>query len=313
MAHVGATTTASVKINRRLAAIHFALAARYILCSQPHPTAKLNEHLMDLSLQNQVAVVVGAASGIGRAVATELVQEGCAVCWLDKSPQVTEVQRQAEDSSPHESAAYQVDATRFDDLSEVADQIQRRYGRCDHVIVSIGIGSGKFGFPFWNLSPGDWERVVQVNLIGAVNVAHALVPHMLPRRRGTLCFLASVAGQIGSQTDPPYSAAKAGLINFAQCAAKDLAKYNIRVNVVSPGMVRTTMNRQVWESWRKASPANTLTYDQWAEEKIQQVSPLGRWQQPEDVAAMITFLASERAKNVTGQTFNVDGGQVMHS
>ncbi len=128
-----------------------------------------------------------------------------------------------------------------------------------------------------------------------------------------MLFIASVAGQMGSQTDPPYSASKAGVINFAQCAAKDLAPFGVRVNTVCPGMVKTTLNRAVYESWAAGQPeAERLTYDTWAEAKIAKVVPLGRWQSPEDIAAMAVFLASERARNVTGQTINVDGGFVMH-
>lgn len=267
---------------------------------------------MDLGLQGEVAVIVGAASGIGLAVAQEMAQEGATVCWLDRDSRVTQVAQSIHDalgtSVPYTAV---VDATQSTDLERVASEIIMQFGRCDHVVVTMGMGSGKFGFPFWNLAPQDWEPVVHVNLVGAVQVAHAFVPHMLPARRGTFCFLSSVAGQIGSQTDPPYSAAKAGLINFAQCAAKDLAPYNIRVNVVCPGMVRTPLNESVWQAWRNQSPENQWTYDEWAERKIRQIAPLGRWQEPADVAAAIVFLASRRAKNMTGQTINVDGGQVM--
>src|SRR5262249_18226577 len=125
--------------------------------------------------------------------------------------------------------------------------------------------------------------------------------------------LASVAGQIGSQTDPPYSASKAALINFGQCAAKDLAPYQVRVNVLCPGMVKTELNRAVWEAWaRQQAPGEEKRYEEGAGEKIERVVPLGRWQEPEDIANMAVFLASERGKNITGQTINVDGGFVMH-
>lgn len=125
--------------------------------------------------------------------------------------------------------------------------------------------------------------------------------------------MASVAGQIGSQTDPPYSASKAANINFAQCLAKDLARYNIRVNVVNPGMVRTPLNRQVWQAWSdQQAPEKRRSYEDWADEKVQTVVPLGRWQEPEDVANLVVFLSSTRATQITGQTINVDGGQVMH-
>jgi len=129
-----------------------------------------------------------------------------------------------------------------------------------------------------------------------------------------MLFLVSVAGQIGSQTDPPYSAAKAGLINFMQCAAKDLAPYNVRVNALSPGMVKTDLNESVWRASQvNLPPAERQSYESWASEKIRKISPLGQWQTPAELAAMAVFLASDRARNITGQTLNIDGGQVMHA
>jgi 2-hydroxycyclohexanecarboxyl-CoA dehydrogenase len=128
-----------------------------------------------------------------------------------------------------------------------------------------------------------------------------------------LIFVSSVAGQIGSQTDPPYSASKAANINFAQCLAKDLAPHGVRVNTVCPGMVQTPLNRSVWQAWNDQQPAERQRiYEDWTNEKIRNVVPLGRWQKPEDVANLVTFLSSERASEMTGQTINVDGGFVMH-
>jgi 2-hydroxycyclohexanecarboxyl-CoA dehydrogenase len=198
-------------------------------------------------------------------------------------------------------------------VRHAAEAMINRLGRCDHVIFAGGIGSGKFGFPFWSLEPGDWENVLRVNLIGAVNVAHAFAPTLVQAGAGSMLFLSSVAGQIGSQTDPPYSAAKAGLINFAQCAAKDLAPHGVRVNSLCPGMVKTPLNRSVWEAWNHRQPEEgRQSYEDWTAEKIKKLVPLNRWQEPEDIAAMTVFLASERGRNITGQTINVDGGFVMH-
>ncbi len=198
-------------------------------------------------------------------------------------------------------------------MKAVEATIRQDLGRCDHLVFAAGIGSGKLGFPFWRLDPDDWDRVLRVNLVGAATVAHAFAPNMAERRSGSILFLASVAGQIGSQTDPPYSASKAGLINFAQCAAKDLAPYGVRVNTLCPGMVKTALNRAVFESWAARQPTEGRpSYEDWAAEKIRALVPLGRWQTPDDLAAMAVFLASERAGNVTGQTINVDGGYVMH-
>lgn len=258
---------------------------------------------MDLGLNGQTAVVVGGARGIGRAIADAFASEEAHVAVLDMAPETPDI------------ANVGIVANVIDEraMRQAAEAILARFNRIDHVIFAVGVGSGKFGFPFWNLEPSDWSRVLEINLIGAVNVAHAFVPALIEARSGTMLFLSSVAGQIGSQTDPPYSAAKAGLINFGQCVAKDLAPYGVRANILCPGMVKTALNESVWEAWNRLQPEESKqTYEEWAGAKVRSVVPLRRWQTPEDVAAMVVFLASERAANVTGQTINVDGGFVMH-
>jgi NAD(P)-dependent dehydrogenase (short-subunit alcohol dehydrogenase family) len=198
-------------------------------------------------------------------------------------------------------------------VADVADQVRSHFGGVEHVVFAAAVGSGKFGAPFWNVQPSEWDRVLRVNLMGAVNTARAFAPAMAQAGRGTLLFLASVAGQVGSQTDPPYSASKAGLINFAQCVARDLAPSGVRVNALCPGMVDTALNRAVWQAWADRQPSSLRqSYEDWAADKIRRLVPLGRWQTAADVAAMAVFLASARAENVTGQTINVDGGYVMH-
>lgn len=267
---------------------------------------------MDLELANQVAVVVGAARGIGRAMAVALADEDATVVLLDREPSIAAVAHELAERRGRPISSVVGDVTDYAAMQQAAANTLERYGRIDHVFFAAGVGSGKYGFPFWNLEPGDWERVLHVNLIGAVNVAHAFSPAMIAARRGSFLFVSSIAGQIGSPTDPPYSAAKAGLINFSQCAAKDLAEYNVRVNCICPGMIKTELNQSVWAAWRSRQPEGAQTYDEWAAEKICRNVPLNRWQDPEDVAALAVFLASSRAKNITGQTMNVDGGQVMH-
>jgi len=257
---------------------------------------------MQMNLTGQCVAVIGAANGIGRAIAEGFISEGCRLRGFDRDPGSRPLSPGGEIQAG--------DATSFEQVEAFAEAI----GDVDHVVFCVGAGSGKFGFPFWNLVPGDWARVLDINLIAAVNVAHAFAPRLVLRRRGTLLFLVSVAGQIGSQTDPPYSAAKAGLINFMQCAARDLAPHGVRANALSPGMVRTDLNQSVWAAGQKMLPESARQdYATWAEEKIRKVSPLGRWQTPEEYAAMAVFLASDHAMNITGQTINIDGGQVMHA
>ena len=279
---------------------------------------------MDLRLAKNVVVVFGAARGIGAAIAQAFVVEGAHVVAIDRDPSVCDFP-----SSRPRSLGLIADVTDYATVRQASREIEERLGHCDHVVFAVGAGSGKFGFPFWKLDPADWEPVLKINLIGAVNVAHAFTPAMAAAARAdqdanttksesgkpsrSVLFLSSVAGQIGSQTDPPYSAAKAALINFAQCAAKDLAPSGVRVNTLCPGMVKTPLNRGVYEAWAREQPEpERSNYEAWTADKIKKLVPLNRWQQPEDIAAMAVFLASSQARNITGQTINVDGGYVMH-
>jgi NAD(P)-dependent dehydrogenase (short-subunit alcohol dehydrogenase family) len=268
---------------------------------------------MKLSLDRVVAVILGGASGIGLAIARAFAAEGASVAVVDRSEKCMELAAAMGREYGVKAIGIVADVTEYAAVQRAAAEIEQSVGVVQHLVFAAGMGSGKFGFPFWNLTPADWEPVLRVKLVGAVNAAHAFAPAMVTARRGTMLFISSVAGQIGSQTDPPYSAAKAGLINFAQCAAKDLAQHNVRVNTICPGMVQTPLNRSVWQAWHDQQPPELRrSYEEWAGEKVKKVCPLGRWQEPGDVAALAVFLASEKAKNITGQTMNVDGGFVMH-
>jgi len=259
---------------------------------------------MTLSLAGQTVVITGAARGIGLAIARSFLEAGADVLALDLDPAaLAELQKEA----PDRVRIHTVNVADLAALRQAVDDEQ-----IDHVVCAAAIGSGKTGFPFWNLDPSDWARVLDVTLMGVVNTVHACVPALLKAetKRKSILILSSVAGQIGSQTDPPYSAAKAAVINFAQLAAKDFAPHGIRVNALSPGMVKTELNRAVFAASKEAA---TMSYEEWADEKIRRVSPLGRWQEASEFGAMAVFLASDHARNLTGQTLNVDGGQVMHS
>ena len=176
---------------------------------------------MDLQLAEDVAVVVGGARGIGHAIAAAFAAEQARVAIIDRDAETSRVAEELSRSLGVACLGLSADVSDYIAMEDCRRQILARFGRCDHIVYAAAIGSGKFGFPFWNLQPDDWPRVLNVNLVGAVNVAHAFAPHLAEMRQGTLLFIASVAAQIGSQTDPPYSASKAGLINFMQCAARD--------------------------------------------------------------------------------------------
>jgi NAD(P)-dependent dehydrogenase (short-subunit alcohol dehydrogenase family) len=268
---------------------------------------------MDLNLKDHVVVVTGGGSGIGRATAMTFAVEGANVAIWDLGDSARKVAQEIEGAFPVRAVGISADVTDESVVLAATEETIKVLGPINHLVHAAGVGSGKFGFPFTNLRPADWLRVLQVNVMGMVHVAHALAPRMVERQSGTMVFVASVAGQIGSQTDPPYSASKAANINFAQCMAKDLAAKGVRVNTVCPGMVQTPLNKSVWQAWHdQTPPAEQLPYDEWAQRKIRAVVPLGQWQAPEAIADMIVFLSSDRSVHVTGQTINVDGGFVMH-
>lgn len=259
---------------------------------------------MTTSLDEQTVAITGAANGIGLAIAEAFLAAGSQVLAIDVDQDGLE---RLQSTAPQRVTVLAADVVNFDSLQTAIGQ-----RRIDHLVCAAGKGSGKTGFPFWNIDPADWRDVLEVTLMGTVNAVQACVPALLdgePSRKSVL-LITSVAGQIGSQTDPPYSASKAAVINFAQVAAKDFAEYGVRVNALSPGMVKTDLNRAVYESSKES---RQMSYEQWGKNKVQRVSPLGRWQQPEEFGAMAVFLASEYARNITGQTINIDGGQVMHS
>lgn len=268
---------------------------------------------MDLQLQGHVALVTGGASGIGLATARQFAAEGCHVALFDLTPTVSAVAADLPRPAGVRTIGIPGDVAVAQDFLSAVAAVRETFGRIDHLAHAAAIGSGKFGFPYTNLAPEDWSRVLQVNILGMVHAAHAVGPVLREAGSGTMVFVSSVAGQIGSQTDPPYSASKAANINFAQCMAKDLAPHGVRVNTVCPGMVKTPLNRSVWQAWHdQQPPEKRRTYEEWAGDKVRSVVPSGQWQEPADIADMIVFLSSVRAKHVIGQTINVDGGFVMH-
>jgi 2-hydroxycyclohexanecarboxyl-CoA dehydrogenase len=268
---------------------------------------------MNLNLSGHVCIVTGGASGIGRATAAAFAAEGTHLAIWDLDGAAAKSAADAIAGASTRAVGVACDVSDEASVNQALATTTEALGPIDHLVHAAAVGSGKFGFPFTNLTPRDWPRVLQVNIMGMTHVAHAVAPKLIARGKGTMVFVASVAGQMGSQTDPPYSASKAANINFAQCLAKDLAPHGVRVNTVCPGMVQTPLNRAVWQAWHDAAPvAERVSYDEWADRKIRAVVPLGRWQTPDAIADMIVFLSSERAAHVTGQTINVDGGCVMH-
>ncbi len=238
----------------------------------------------------RVALVTGAASGIGRAAAQLYAQRGGTVVAFDRSQAV------------HETAAGRERITALTgDAGDKAD-IDRAVatavalGPLDFAFANAGVGGGLS--PLLDLTVAEWEQVLRVNLIGVFLTVQAAARVMVPQGRGSIVATASVAGIRSGAGGVPYSASKAGVINLAATAANQLAGSGVRVNAVCPGLTETGMT-QAWFDGARARGT---------EHKLGQLNPLRRAAGPEEIAEVALFLASDAASYVNGQAIAVDGG-----
>ena len=254
-------------------------------------------------IANRHAVVFGAGRGIGAAIAKALHESGAVVTLVDRDRQVESV------GAEMGCRSLTADVTDWEAVQAVAAQCEAK-APVHHVLYAVGLGSGKSGFPFWRLQPSDWSGIFEVNTMGAVHVAHAFAEPMVQRGDGSFVLLASVSGQFGARNDPPYSAAKAALINFGLVMALDMAEYGVRCNLIAPGIVDTPMQERVYRAnVARFDAAQRPDYATWMQEKLDANVPLRRPQTVEDIAQAALYLCG--AVNVTGQVLNVDGGWVQ--
>jgi len=247
-----------------------------------------------------VVVVTGAGGGIGTAIVETLTAAGAVVAAIDLvEPPV----------SPNVHP-YAADITDEVKVASCVDRIVSDLGPPKVLINNAGVAS-RVGLPFSRLDAADWEKPWMVNVVGLFNVSTSLVPHLV-ETQGTIVNIASVSGRTGFQTSPPYSASKAAVLNFTQVMARDLAGEGVRVNAVCPGMVLTPFYGEQRRAAAEVDPTLAEVSDEeYFDRKAKALIPLGRGQQPAEVAAAVCFLASDAASAITGQALNVDGGLVM--
>jgi NAD(P)-dependent dehydrogenase (short-subunit alcohol dehydrogenase family) len=247
------------------------------------------------TLQGKVALVTGAASGIGRASALLFAAEGAAVVALDLAAEV-EATVAAIRSGGGRATAVIGDSSAERDVAGAVALAVKDYGALDVCYANAGISGGLV--PFFEETAERWTQVLNVNLIGTfLAVKHAALV-MVPRQRGSIICTASVAGLRSGAGGMPYSASKAGVINLVQTAANQLNGTGIRINAICPGLIETGMTRPIFEQARARG----------SERKIGQLNPLRRAGAPEEIAQMALFLASDAASYVNGQAIAVDGG-----
>jgi NAD(P)-dependent dehydrogenase (short-subunit alcohol dehydrogenase family) len=248
-----------------------------------------------MRFQGKTIVVTGAGSGIGRASAKLFAAEGGHVIAADKSEAVLETAAEIEVAGGV-AVGWQMDAGSEGDVERVVALACERFGGLDVFFANAGIAGGIAGI--FEQSVELWTEVLRVNLIGPFLAIKHAAPKIVERGGGAIVCTASVAGIRSGAGGPAYSASKAGVINLVQTAAQQLSTSNVRVNAICPGLIETGMTRRAFEYAR----------DKGVEEKLGQLNPLRRAGQPEEIAQVAAFLASDAASYVNGQAWVVDGG-----
>lgn len=262
------------------------------------------------NLDGQVAIVTGAANGIGRAIALRLAKEGAQIVAADLDGKGADHLVQEIISSGQHGLAVQMDVSIEKDVERMLKAALDKFGQIDVLVNNAGVGTTGL---IINHTVDDWETSMRVNLKGTFLCSRAVAKEMIPRKKGRIVNIASISGKQGEEFIGGYSASKFGVIGLTQVLAKELARYQITVNAVCPGYLWTPM----WESlanWFKESFPSLAdkSPQEIFENRVKSVTPLRRPQTPEDIASLVAFLVSEEARNITGQAINVDGGAVMH-
>jgi 2-hydroxycyclohexanecarboxyl-CoA dehydrogenase len=246
-----------------------------------------------MSEPKQLAVVTGAASGIGRATASALAAQGARLIVADINAEAGERAAAELRAAGHEAEFLAVDLTDAASIAAFADAVQRKHGAVDVLVNAAGWGRTA---PFWEGTPEFWQQVVALNFVGPMTLTKALLPAMMERARGKIVNVASDAGRVGSLGETVYSGAKGGLIAFTKALARETARYQINVNCVCPGPTDTPLRAAVPDKVKDA---------------LIKAIPLRRLAQPQEVADAIAFFAGAHSDYVTGQVLSVSGGLTM--
>jgi 3-oxoacyl-[acyl-carrier protein] reductase len=248
-----------------------------------------------MQLKDRVAVVTGAGQGIGACVARAYAREGAKVAVIDLNLEVANKVVAEINAAGGVAMAVACDVADRVQVEAMAARVNAAWGRVDILVNNAGITRTAM---LNKMTHEQWQQVIGVHLTGAFNCLQAVVDGMIERQYGRIIYVTSAAGVLGTIGQINYSAAKAGILGMTKSTAKELARYNITANAIAPGA---------------ATPmTETIRTDERFKEKYLDRIPLGRWAEPEEIAPVFVFFASDAASYVTGQILAADGGMTIH-
>lgn len=246
-----------------------------------------------LELQGKVALVTGAAQGIGRAIALLLAQKGADIVVSDINLEKAEEAAKEIEALGRRAMAIKVNVADANDVEHMVGTILEKFGQIDILVNNAGIARDKL---ILRMTEEDWDAVLNVNLKGTFNCTKAVIRHMSKQRKGKIVNIASVVGEMGNAGQANYSASKAGVIGLTKTIAREFAQRGINVNAIAPGYIETPMTDALPEK---------------VKDGLRRMIPMERLGRPKDVAEAVLFLVSEASSYITGQVLNVNGGIYM--
>ncbi len=251
-------------------------------------------------LKNKVIIVTGGAGGIGSATCKRLAEEGAKVAVFDMNLVAAEKVVSQIQSQGGSAIAVECDITKKDLVDQSIEKVERELGKIDGLVNNAGWDIFK---PFIKTQPEEWEKLIQINLVGMLNMHHAVLKSMVENNAGRIVNIASDAARVGSSGEAVYAACKGGLLSFSKTLAREHSRNNITINVICPGPTDTALLAGVTEG--AANPEKLR-------DAFTRAIPLGRLGQPNDLASAICFFLSDDASFITGQVLSVSGGLTMN-